>query len=194
MKKIKTLSILALILLLVGCGNVLNENDPVSIARSFWDSALSSTPDDAKKFMKNGQALAVTIKGHHEADTAILGDVTQEDGYYFIDTRVQLLRAGIYVVIPMRTVVVPVNGLWKVDYWSTKQSVFDATFDKSIQWFSSTLDSAEIYVGDILGAGDKEEAFEFAEKRLNEDFTRVQKIILQQYKARLEHGQPTAKP
>jgi len=186
MKKVLFIYVMASVILLTGCDDVLNQNDPVSVARAFWTAALSSSPTDAKPFMVNGDKLAIGIKGQSDQDTAILGKVDQQGGYYFIETTVQLARDGKMIAVPMRTVVVPVNGLWRVDYWSTKQSVFDATFDTSMKWFASTLDNADIYVEDILGAESEDDALKFAEERLTEEFTRVKESILKNYKVRLD--------
>jgi len=173
MKKMLFMCVMATVILLSGCDKVLNENDPVSVARAFWTAALSATPSDAKPFMVNGDKLTIGIKGQHDQDTAVLGKVDQQGGYYFIETTVQLSRDGKLISVPMRTVVVPVDGLWRVDYWSTKQSVFDATFDTSMKWFASTLDNADLYIDDILGAESEDDAMKFAEERLTEEFTRV---------------------
>lgn len=86
----------------------------------------------------------------------------------------------------MQTIVVLVDGLWLVDYWSTKQSTFNATFDISMKWFASTLDNADTYVEDILGAENEADALKFAEERLTEEFARVKESILKNYKARLD--------
>lgn len=189
MKKMLFMCVMATVILLSGCDKVLNENDPVSVARAFWTAALSATPSDAKPFMVNGDKLTIGIKGQHDQDTAALGKVDQQGGYYFIETTVHLSRDGKLISVPMRTVVVPVDGLWRVDYWSTKQSVFDATFDTSMKWFASTLDNADLYIDDILGAESEDEAMKFAEERLTEEFTRVKQSILKNYKARLDAQQ-----
>lgn len=186
MKKTTFICVMAVIALLSGCDKVLNQNDPISIARAFWTAALSTNPSDAKQFMVNADSLSIGIQGHNDKDTAILGKVDQQEGYYFIETTVQLAREGKLVSVPMRTVVVPVDGMWRVDYWSTKQSVFDATFDTSMKWFASTLSNADSYIDDILGAGDQEEALKFAEERLNEEFDRAKAAILKNYKAQLD--------
>jgi len=173
-------------IILSSCGTVLNKNDPVSVARAFWTAALSNSPSEAKPFMVDGEKLAIGINGHSNQDTAILGKVDQQGGYYFIETTLRLERGGKVVALPLRTVVVLVNGDWRVDYWSTKQSVIDATFDSSMKWFASTISNADIYIVDILGAEDKEEALEYAEERLTNEFTRVKESILKNYRARLD--------
>jgi len=172
-------------LCLSGCDKVLNENDPLSVARTFWTSALSANPSDAEKYMTNGDSKSLGIKGHHEKDTAILGKVDQQNGYYFIETTVQLNRDGKVISVPMRTVVVPVDGIWKVDYYSTKQSIFDATFESSMKWFAATVSNAEKYFDDVMGAGNGEEALKNAEERLNEELTRVKVAALNNYKLKI---------
>ena len=189
MKHISITLLIALSLFLTACDSVLDESDPTSVARSFWNAALSDNPKEAQLLMKSSSALSIGIKGKHSNDTAVLGEVNQQGGYYFIDTTLSLTREGKIVSIPLRTVVVPVNGKWRVDYWSTKQTVFDAAFDKSMSWFAKTLDGAGFYMDDILGAQDKEEAIEFAEQRLTEEFERAKVSILKNYKARIEKSE-----
>lgn len=172
--------------ILTACNNALDESDPVSVARAFWTAALGSEPSAAKPFMVDGDKIPIGIHGHSESDTAALGAVEQQGGYYFIDTTLQLARDGKVASIPLKTVVVPVDGKWRVDYWSTKQSVFDATFDTSMKWFATTMDSANLYFEDVLGAEDQAEALKFAEQRLDEEFERVKKAILKNYKYRIE--------
>jgi hypothetical protein len=186
MKKILCMFVMSTTIIMSGCNKVLSEDAPVSVARAFWTAALSANPSDAKPFMVNGEKLSIGIKGQSDKDTAVLGKADQQNGYYFIDTTVQLFRNGKLVSVPMRTVVVPVNGLWRVDYWSTKQSVLDATFDTSMKWFASTLDNADIYIDDILGVESEEDALKFAEQRLTEEFARVKQSILKNYKARID--------
>lgn len=183
--KIRTLFVIATIsLLLSGCDKVLNENDPLSVARTFWTAALSASPVEADKYMTNGDSKILGIKGHHEKDTAVLGKVDQQNGYYFIETTVQLNRDGKVVSIPMRTVVVPVDGIWKVDYYSSKQSIFDATFENSMKWFASTVQSADVYIDNIMGVGN-EEALKVVEERLNEELMRVKESVLKNYKHKI---------
>jgi hypothetical protein len=186
MKKVLCMFVMATVILMLGCDKVLDENDPVSVARAFWTTVLSATPEDAKPFMVNGDELPIGIRGQSDQDTAVLGKVDQQSGYYFIETTVQLFRNGKLVSVPMRTVVVPVDGLWRVDYWSTKQTIFDATFDTSMRWFASTLENADIYIDDILGVESDDDALKFAEQRLTEEFARVKQSILKNYKARFE--------
>lgn len=186
MKKYLYINVIIMTIILSSCGTVLNKNDPVSVARAFWTAALSNSPSEAKPFMVDGEKLAIGINGHSNQDTAILGKVDQQGGYYFIETTLRLERGGKVVALPLRTVVVLVNGDWRVDYWSTKQSVIDATFDSSMKWFASTISNADIYIVDILGAEDKEEALEYAEERLTNEFTRVKESILKNYRARLD--------
>ncbi|MFA0809438.1 hypothetical protein [Microbulbifer epialgicus] len=185
---------IAMVALLNGCNRVLNENDPVSIARSFWTAALSTNPNDAKQFMVKGDSLEIGIRGYSDKDTALLGEVDQQNGYYFIQTTIQLLRDGKIISVPMRTVVVPVEGRWRVDYWSTKQSVFDAAFDSSMKWFSSTLRNADQYIDDILGTEDKKEALDYAEERLNIEFDKAKSAILKNYKAQIEKQDNSSAP
>lgn len=191
--KILSLFLCAVVALcLSGCDKVLNENDPLSVARTFWTSALSATPGDADKYMTNGDSKSLGIKGHHEKDTAILGKVDQQNGYYFIETTVQLNRDGKVISVPMRTVVVPVDGIWKVDYYSTKQSIFDATFESSMKWFAATVSNAEKYFDDVMGAGNGEEALKSAEERLNEELTRVKVAALNNYKLKIADNNKNA--
>lgn len=186
MKSMILMFAIATAILLSGCKYVLNEDDPVSVARAFWTAALSSTPADAKPFMVNGEKLAIGIKGQSDQDTAVLGKVDEQDGNHFIQTTLQLARDGKTVSVPMRTVVVSADGVWRVDYWSTKQSVFDAIFETSMKWFASTMGNADSFVEDILGAENQEETLQYAEERLTEEFARVKESILKNYKVKLD--------
>lgn len=186
MKNVFMILLIMSTMLLTACNDVLDENDPVSVARAFWTAALGSNPASAKPFMVDGDKIKIGIIGQSESDTALLGAVEQQGGYYFIDTTLQLSRDGKIVSIPLKTIVVPVDGKWRVDYWSSKQSVFDATFDTSMKWFASTLDNANLYIEDVLGAEDQSEAIKNAEQRLDDEFGRVKQVILKNYKYRIE--------
>ena len=48
------------------------------------------------------------------------------------------------------------------------------------------MDSANLYFEDVLGAEDQAEALKFAEQRLDEEFERVKKAILKNYKYQIE--------
>lgn len=186
MKNVFMILLIMSTMLLTACNDVLDRNDPVSVARAFWTAALGGNPASAKPFMVDGDKIKIGIIGQSESDTALLGAVEQQGGYYFIDTTLQLSRDGKVASIPLKTIIVPVDGKWRVDYWSSKQSVFDATFDTSMKWFASTLDNANLYLEDVLGAEDQSEAMKHAEQRLNEEFGRVKEAILKNYKYRIE--------
>jgi len=171
---------------LVSCGDSINANDPTSAARSFWNHALSKNPENAKPFMVE-PSVKIGIKGFDEGDTAELGGNQQQDGIYFIHTTVRLVRNGKVALIPMRTVVRPVDGMWRVDYWSTKQSVIDAALDNSMKWFATTLSNANLYVDDLVGAEDQKASLKFAEQRMTEEFESAKKSFLDNYAQYLNH-------
>jgi hypothetical protein len=182
MKKIIYVSIISSLMLLSGCDNVLNKNDPVSVAQAFWVAALSDSRNEAKSFMVDSSKLDIGIKGRDSRDTASLGKVDQQDGYYFIETNLMLFREGNSIQIPMRTVVVPVDGLWKVDYWSTKQSIFDATFAASMSWFTATLDSATTLIDGSFGTAPNEDDIKYVEGKLKGELARLESSIMKKYK------------
>lgn len=167
-----------------GCGKVLNENDPVSVARAFWSAALGPNPAEAKPFMVRGNTEVIAIRGHNDADTAVLGEVDQQEGYYFIETTLQLHRDGVLLSVPLRTVIVPVDGQWRVDYWSTKQSVLGSAVDASVRWLLSTLDNAGAHIDDIWGTENQEQPLEYIGRQLDDTFAHAKTTILERYKAR----------
>lgn len=184
--KYKIFFAFCVVFLIVGCDGALDENDPVSVARAFWTAALSKTPQNAKQFASEpGAKFETGIKGTNENDTFFLKDVDQQDGFYFVNTTLRLERNGAVISVPMRTVIVPVNGKWKVDYYSTKQSILDETLDRSIAYYKNTAAQASKYFDDILASDGTKDMVAAASQRLDEDFANAKKLILESYKKSL---------
>lgn len=189
MEKIKTkiLIVFCTMFLITGCGGALDENDPVSVARAFWTAALSKTPQDAKQFTSEpGVKFETGIKGTSKNDTFFLKDVDQQDGFYFVNTTLRLERNGSAISVPLRTVIVPVNGKWKVDYYSTKQSIIDETLHRSMDYYKNTTAQASKYFDDILGVSEADDVMANISTRLDEDFAHAKKLILENYKKSLK--------
>jgi len=185
MKRFLILNVIVIITI-SGCSGALDENNPESVAQAFWLSALSSDPSQAKQFMKNGEVLAIDIIGQNVKDSASIGEVVEQNGYYFINTTLSLWRKERQVSIPLQTVIVPVDGRWKVDYWSTKQTVVNATMDRTMKYFASTVNDADKYLKNILGVQDQEKALQIAETKIDAEFKNAKKIFLLNLEAGLE--------
>lgn len=192
MKKILFLTLVLISALNSGCYENIEANDPLSVATLFWDAALGENPEDAKQYMQNSFGVSIGIKGKSGQDAAVFGEANQQEGYYFIETTLELPRNGKVVSIPLRTVVVPVDGRWKVDYWSTKQSLFDATFDSSIKWFVMTLGDAGLYFDNMSDIQDQKDALVSADARLTEQFRDAKSMLLENYKIQMERARQQA--
>lgn len=175
--KIKLL-MLALVVALSGCDMVLSPTNPVAVATAFWSEALDGDPESASKHMKRGGKLPLGIKGLNSDDQAVLGEVVQLNGIYFIDTVLSVWRNEINYIIPLKTIMVPVDGKWKVDYWSTTASVNDAAIDSSIKYITDSLESHQIIFEKRPNQNDKFAAVKDVESRLDLRFKDAKKKLM----------------
>lgn len=183
--KATLLAVIAGTTLLTGCDIALDKNKPVSVARAFWNSTFSEDLSAAKYYMADS-TVPLGIKGRNVEDTAGLGEIQQQDGYYFIDTQLTLHRDGKIYRIPLKTIVTPVDGIWKVDYWATKQSVHDAAFDNAMKYYANSIHGSSYIFEDLYGGEDRVEAYKSAESRVNQQFDDFKKAIMLNYERSLQ--------
>lgn len=198
MKLFKRFMIVTVLLALVGGGGYIAspwgldllqmKNDPETIAERFWLAALSENPSSADQYRLSEQNIGLGIIGSHPGDSVIFGKATQQDYAWFVETKLVMFREGKQLVVPIQTVVVPEGDNWKVDYWSTKNSIFDATMNNVLDWYINTISSASILFDDIGGADEKTMKSQVSalEKRLAEEFKRVQEQLVEQYSTALK--------
>lgn len=188
MKSMKLLALAAVVISVSGCNYLLDETNPVSVASAFWSEALSDDRTGAAVHMKRGGKLKLDFKGHNSEDVAYLGEVQQNSGIYFVNTDVSILRNETYFTIPLKTIVVPVNGKWKVDYWSTKSSLNDAAIDNAIKYVSNSMSNYDQLFASRPDQADKFAAVDAAEARLDADFARAKIALMKS--VRRSYGVP----
>jgi hypothetical protein len=175
-----------------GCSMVLNPTSPISVATAFWSEALSEDNSGAAQYMKRKGKLSLGFQGYSDDDEAFLSKVNQSGGIYYIDTNIQILRNGAYVTIPLKTVMVPVDGVWKVDFWSTKASMDDAAFDNAVNYITTSQSSYNILFKEKPKTGNKILAVKSAEQRLDKSFEDAKEVLMKA--VRKSYGVPEPKP
>ncbi len=180
----KSVLIILLLVWLNGCGYLDAPNEPVSIAREFWNRALSLQPNEAKGLMLKAQQseLEIGILESQADDSVALYKMHQMDAAYFVETALILHREGRTAVLPMKTVMVYEEGHWRVDYWSTKQSVIDAILDNSVAMLANTLKDTK-YLSDVMiGSENEQEALASAGERIDQTFALAKQEMLKAIK------------
>lgn len=159
------------------------KKDPETIAQRFWQAAISETPKEAHKYIVTEQNIELGIIGDHPNDRVVFGKATQQDYAWFVDTTLIMFRDGEQLVVPVQTVVVPEGDLWRIDYWSTKNSIFDASLNNVLDWYINTVSGASRLFDDIGGADEKTMKSQVSalDKRLTEEFARVKTQLVEQY-------------
>lgn len=198
MKIVKKIVIFTVLLVLIGGGGFIAspygldllelKKDPATIATRFWDAALSSNPKDADKYRIAQPGLELGIAGYHPDDSFTIGEPIQSDYAWFIDTSLRLIRDGRVIVIPIQTVIAPEGEDWKVDYWSTKNSIFDASINSVVSWYTGTISGATTIFGD-LAAADEDTAksqVKALEDRLDTEFKQIKQQLVSEYQRALE--------
>lgn len=179
-------------LALTGCQFTLDETNPVSVATGFWAEALSDDKAAAASLMKRQGKLKLGIKGYDDEDTAIMGEVKQNGGIYFIDTNLSIWRNDLNFAVPLKTIVVPDDtGKWKVDYWSTLSSLNDAAIDNSIKYIANSHTNYQNLFDQKPDQADRQAAVDAAEYRLDQEFARAKDILMKNI--RKSYGVPEPK-
>lgn len=124
-------------------------NDPVAVANDFWIMALEKNDSASAKHISDESYPQPLIPGFNESDHALLGQAEQDNGVYFIDTKLILVRDGRRVQVPIYTVVVSQNGKFKVDLANTLGSVEDAALDNALSYYTDAAKAAHTLFTDI---------------------------------------------
>lgn len=199
MKALKiSLIVTVMLAILGGIGYVLSpygigifggkDDGPQSVAAQFWQAALSPNPSTSSAYRVEQEGLTIGISGQHEEDVAIFGKGTQENNAYFLETTLKLNRSGRLVSVPMQTILIFEGNGWKVDYWSTKQSVFDATLNQALDWYIGSVQGAAEFLTE-LAPSDKNEIKDKAaalDERLEQEFELARTQLVENYKLQLQ--------
>lgn len=188
------LAALALLALagLVACGgssSIPTGNDPESVARQFWQHLLSDTPSNARSLAADGLAADVRMIGSHENDRLIVKDGPfRERGFQYFDTEVVLYRDQVYR-IPFKTIIVDVNGDYKVDWFNTRHTFNDALEMEITNYIENAYLGAARFFGDsVFGDTPAEDLPEETEFRMLQLAEQVRES-LEDYRERLMQAQ-----
>lgn len=117
-------------------------NEPKAVANDFWITALDKDDSAATKYLSKSDYSAPLIPGYSEHDRAVMGKSEQDNGVYFIKTTLTLHRNGAYSQIPLFTVVVSVDGKFKVDLQNTLASVEDAALENALAYYANAAEAS----------------------------------------------------
>ncbi|MBD3587709.1 MULTISPECIES: hypothetical protein [Salinimonas] len=131
-------------------------NEPTAVANDFWITALNETDTGAARYLSGDSLSETLIPGYSKQDRAILGKSEQSNGTYYIKTTLMLFRDGQSTQVPLYTVVVSEDGLFKVDLNSTLSSAQDAALDNALSYYASAAKHAyRLFPGTQLSADEK---------------------------------------
>lgn len=152
MKKLLATTLTTSALLLGGCNDLftqasvgLTENEPVSVARNFWNVHFAQGGDPSELTM-----FPERFKSRFEQNNVnpriTLGTTQEANSMYFIQSNFTYGHAGATSSIPFTTVVGSKSGKFRVDYDATMNSFYDTIVTQKIDELQTLLDETSKHI------------------------------------------------
>lgn len=172
----KFISVVLLIIALIGYGIYNKEqlniwfgmNDHQQAANQFWftqKNKLDETGGTELPFTKNVSTFDY-----------IVASPVEQDGKYYFETKLIINNQHL---LPLYTVVKPVDGIWVVDQNETFASAGDASIEHFMTLYRMTLKNNNKYIVTMAPKMDKKTAEVFIDQQLDN----IKKIFLEAYSA-----------
>lgn len=119
-----------------------NVEVPLAVAKGFWD-AMNAKDIQAVRLhatRESGDKLQMKDTDTTGNGTVTFGEVKMEDNKATIETALQTHNGTTTPEIPMQTILVKEDGLWKVDAEQTMMSVFGGAMGEMIQGLGKAME------------------------------------------------------
>jgi len=148
-RKMVWLCLLTSAFLAVGCGG----DKATDVAEGFWDALKAGDVETAKTFATASSASSLKMTENMEGkDVSVeFGAVTEEGDATFVATTVTTLNGENHMQIPMKTVLVRQEGVWKVDVEQTMMSLFGGAMAEMMKGMGDAMGEAMQGMGEEMG-------------------------------------------
>lgn len=181
LRNIIIIPLIAALSLLAGCNDSLDNSNPASVTTSFWTSLSGENPDSAKAFVTEPESTTIYPIIADSVSISV-GDARQEDGYYFVDTSLHIVKDGTLSTVPLKTILIASNGEWKVDYWSSRYSSFDTTLSQHLESLARAASDSTHYLPFAIADENIKEAEAEVISLIDSYFDQTKALIIEEYK------------